>query len=218
MIAQVERFKLPESELRDIANSINNRLPSEHLKTKKVAGDTVLYVPHVNIIEILNEIFTPTRGSWSFEVLECRQEDYYEYKEGGETMVRVTYLSRVRIIIPALGIVREDVGVDTGYAKKRVAQNAIANASKGSISKGLGRAARTIGDGLGLFLWRKEGKRGREIKTAQTNKILVQQELAELKALVKEHPRLKQRVLELTKNYTINIVQTLQGVKKFLEK
>lgn len=133
-------------------------IPRSAVRTRDEAGLTLSYVDGHYVVARLNAVLG--HDKWAYEVYELSVVATSNDEKGGKAYTNVSYRAQVGLVWHTPNgegfstITRTDVGF--GHGRSTNAGKAHESAGKEAVTDALKRAARTLGNSMGLALYEKE--------------------------------------------------------------
>ena len=129
---------------------LERKLDPAHVRPPSKFGPKGDYIEGWHAIAEANRIFG--HGAWSYVIKSMTQDALEQGQNGkGEPQWQAAYTCIVTVTVG--GVVREDVGFGSGFAKQ--VGDAVEGATKEAVTDALKRALRTFGNPFGLALYDK---------------------------------------------------------------
>lgn len=136
---------------------LEEQIPRSAVRTRNEAGLTLSYVDGHYVVARLNAALG--HDNWSYNVDELSQVSQTNDEKGGKAYTNVSYRAQVQLRWTVndeeyYTVTRMDVGF--GHGRSTNAGKAHESAGKEAVTDALKRAARTLGNSMGLALYEKE--------------------------------------------------------------
>ena len=189
-------------------NKLNRDLDPSRIDRRKHDGAS--YISGANVIRALNDVFGA--DGWNYEIkdIQCVYDGSYKGKDGSSGYV-VAYTSIVRLHIKAVGC-QEEGGAFSFVSYKSPAESHV-TAYKAAITIGLKRAAKKLGNPLGLALYVDDPEEG--VSEAGYYDVLDQWKFKVQEIYQDEYEKYEKRMIDKASKYYQRSIRQIEKVPKW---